>query len=74
MGEKEGGESVRKVVRYGGEQGGRSVFGRAGEIGERGRKRQREGYTLVRSSVHWPLFAVFLCKLFSILQEFFTVL
>lgn len=28
---------------------------------------------LIRCSVHWPLFAMFLCKLFSILQEFFTV-
>lgn len=28
---------------------------------------------LIGCSVHWPLFAMFLCKLFSILQEFFTV-
>lgn len=24
--------------------------------------------------VHWPLFSVFLCKLFCVLKEFFTVL
>lgn len=32
-------------------------------------------YTLVRVSlVHWPFFTVFLCKLFCVLKEFFTVL
>lgn len=24
--------------------------------------------------VHWPLFSVFLCKIFRVLKEFFTVL
>lgn len=70
-------EQVVKVFQGGGwrrgvgwVRGGAWIFHWASETeGEGG----REGETPVRWSVHWPLFAVFLCKLFGILQELFTI-
>lgn len=71
-----GGEGTGERVGW---EGGRGLFigrvrqkGGAGRRGRRGR-RGGGGETPVRWSVHWPLFAVFLCKLFGVLQELFTI-